>query len=212
MSPALGHRRAGPRPRRRWPLLLVLFLLVTGCADHHRFPIRYEDRPGQHKYPLTATSVYGASVVVKSPGMPYTASVIVSETGRDTAHLIKVEPIAHSANLEVIGTSAAGPHRHFGQAIGSHGYPPADLPKPARTGYRPIDEVPVRPDDPKRPLGVDVLMGVRYQTGTRAWFDGIRVTYRVGNQTYIGDFPVSWAMCDEQPCEMPDYGSPWGPA
>jgi hypothetical protein len=58
---------------------------------------------------------------------------------------------------------------------------------------------------------VDVIMGVRFRTGRKAWIDGLEVGYRVGGQRYVGRFPASFALCYSVTCHVPDMGPPWGP-
>jgi hypothetical protein len=208
---------SGRRERAR--LLVALFGLVIasaggGCGIRlgRPGPIHYEDHEGQTEYPLTIDSAYSMAVPVKR-GAPYTASLVLLTTHRDTvARIVAVRPVRKSPNLQIVGTAQAGPDRHFGLANGAHGFPPADLPKPAQTRYRPLAGTTLGPGRPAQRQGTDVLLGVRLTSGVRAWFDGIEVEYTVGDQTYIGRFPVAWAMCTTWECTAPEIGPPWGPA
>lgn len=200
------------RPARRNIAIAVAALLLAAgaCTSASPRSIRYDDVAGSSRYPLTADGGYGAGVWTQRLGDPYTASIVLQTSRPVTAHLERVDLVASSPNLEVIGVLAAGPTRHLGQAMGGEGFPPAHMPRSMRTRYWPIDEVPVEKRTGTGIYGVDVIIGLRFQTGKRAWFDGIQVTYSIDGQRYIGRFPVSWGMCRYSPCPIPKIGKPWG--
>lgn len=207
-------RRTARAPRRSRSRILgvacCLLLLWMACGPSAPGIIRYDDRPEEHRFPLSALGAYSAGVWTPHLGDPFTASVTLYATRSVTAHLEEVRLVTQSGNLEILGVQAVGPERRLGQAIGSHGFPPADLPPSMRTRYRPLEEVPVTATKVDGVDGVDVIIGLRFRHGTRAWFDGIEVTYRVDGRRYIGRFAVAWGMCTYHPCPTPGIGKPWG--
>lgn len=190
-------------------MALIVAAAVFGRSAS-RSPITYDDEEPWTRHPLTTGAAYSAGVWAQWLGQPYTASVSLEMQGHRVARLERVRLVARSSNLEVLGVLAAGPERGLVQAIGAGGFPPERLPRSMHTRYRPIEEVPVTDRQVDGFTGTDVIIGVRFQTGTRAWFDGIEVTYTVDGQRYIGRFAVAWAMCTYHPCPTPQSGKPWG--
>ncbi|MFN8017562.1 MAG: hypothetical protein U0P45_05510 [Acidimicrobiales bacterium] len=189
------------------PCALAMAVLAGACTGSS--VARYLDVPGQSSHPLTADGRYGFGIWEHPKGQAYTVSVVVYATHRLRAHIESVRPVARSSNIEVLGSLAAGPERHFGQAGGSHGFPPANLPRWAATTYRPVRQVVVTTRKVDGLDGVDLLIGIRLRSGHRGWIDGIEVTFVVEGKRYAGRFPVSAGLCDYHPCPMPAFGPPW---
>jgi hypothetical protein len=117
---------------------------------------------------------------------------VIALPGNKPAELLKVESLGGGSTFEFLGAKLAAPEREFSQQQVLAGWPPAGLDAKV---YK-ADGATILPAAKTfNANGYELLLGYRIKSREPAIRTGIRLTYRIGDETFEAVIPAAFAMC-----------------
>lgn len=181
-----------PGARRRVVLLAAaIYAVVTvgGCGNAPAHGPEMISGTG----PILGQDSRTGYVLLKDTPEVFTDGFAVLALGGDQpATLLKVESLGGESTFEFLGAKLVAPDRELAQQQIMRGWPPktidADTYDPSNFTIQPLKKT-------YNESGYEILMGYRLKSDKPAVRTGIRLTYRIGTNTYRAVIPSAFELC-----------------